>query len=228
MVTARFTDYDYAMAPGLWQYDYGQLLRIEGLSLDPTVEVHFSIRGTGGEAEIRIGKTEDRTILVHLSDNIYINKSNVEAIDEAIAEAIDGLKIGERFDVLIEKDLEVLDGYLIYDNSFGSSAYHSETIVKRGEVYHIKAKTGSAVISYVIRLENGDVSRYGTRNETWGTEHDYDVIVTINDSEDNGTLFVNTIDRNYIGLKLESKPFLIDGEKIQDDTIPISKLKTGI
>ena len=51
MVTARFTDYDYARAPGLWQYDYGQLLRIEGLSLDPTVEVHFSIRDTGGEAE---------------------------------------------------------------------------------------------------------------------------------------------------------------------------------
>lgn len=73
MVTARFTDYDYARAPGLWQYDYGQLLRIEGLSLDPTVEVHFSIRDTGGEAEIRIGKTENNTTLVEIPDAMLQN-----------------------------------------------------------------------------------------------------------------------------------------------------------
>ena len=60
MVTAVFTDNDdYARAYGLWQWDYGQQLRIEGLHLPTAVEIHFALQETGGEAIPRVGTTKD-------------------------------------------------------------------------------------------------------------------------------------------------------------------------
>ena len=45
MITAVFTDNDdYAHAYGLWQWDYGQQLRIEGLHLPTAVEIHFALQ----------------------------------------------------------------------------------------------------------------------------------------------------------------------------------------
>ena len=40
---------------GLDQWDYGQILRIQGLDLPDAVEIHFSLQETGGEAKRRIG-----------------------------------------------------------------------------------------------------------------------------------------------------------------------------
>ena len=41
-VTAIFTGGETkAVATGLWQWDYGQTLRVEGLNLPRTLEVHF-------------------------------------------------------------------------------------------------------------------------------------------------------------------------------------------
>ena len=158
---------------------------------------------------------------VHLLDNIYINQSNVEAIDEAF----DGLKIGKSVDVLVEKELTVLDNYINVAGSPSYGAYRAEVSgIKLGEVYHIKAQTGSAVRAYVIKNKNDVIIRYADA-DSWGTNHDYDVVVTISALEDGGTLVINTINSSYIGLKIEEKQFLINGEKIQDDTIPISKLK---
>lgn len=186
----------------------------------PYIETSMFVVGTEYPSEYI--SYSDRT---HLADDIYINKSNVEGIDKAIDEAIDGLKIGKKFDVLVEKELTVLDNYIQISGSSASGAYHAEVSgIKSGEVYHIKAQTGSAVRTYVIKNKNGVIKRY-TDADSWTTNHDYDVVVTISDFEDGGTLVINTVDRNYIGLKLESKQFLIDGEKIQDDTIPTSKLK---
>ena len=41
----------------LQQYDYGQILRIQGLDLPPAPEIHFSLQESGGEALRRIGNT---------------------------------------------------------------------------------------------------------------------------------------------------------------------------
>ncbi|MCI7098106.1 MAG: hypothetical protein MR966_04140, partial [Lachnospiraceae bacterium] len=49
----------YKTVSGLWQYNYGQTLRIQGLSLPPAVEIHFSLQQSGGEAVTRIGITKD-------------------------------------------------------------------------------------------------------------------------------------------------------------------------
>lgn len=55
---------------GLWQYDYGQILRIEGLDLPPAVEIHFSLQETGGEAKRRIGITKSGVTDVVIPDFI--------------------------------------------------------------------------------------------------------------------------------------------------------------
>lgn len=70
MITAVFTDYEYAYATGLWQWDYGQVLRVQGLLLPPAVEVHFSLQETGGEAVSRIGITRDGVMDVPIPDSM--------------------------------------------------------------------------------------------------------------------------------------------------------------
>ena len=42
---------------GIWQHDYGQILRITGVELPAAVEVQFSLREAGGGTITRIGTT---------------------------------------------------------------------------------------------------------------------------------------------------------------------------
>lgn len=71
MITAVFTDNDdYAHAYGLWQWDYGQQLRIEGLHLPTAVEIHFALQETGGEAIPRVGTTKDGVTTVTIPDSM--------------------------------------------------------------------------------------------------------------------------------------------------------------
>ena len=42
-------------APPLYQWDYGQVLFLEGIELPESYEVHFSNKPEGGQAEVRIG-----------------------------------------------------------------------------------------------------------------------------------------------------------------------------
>ena len=76
MVTAVFTDNDdYARAYGLWQWDYGQQLRIEGLHLPTAVEIHFALQETGGEAITRVGTTKDGITTVTIPDSMLEGNS---------------------------------------------------------------------------------------------------------------------------------------------------------
>ena len=60
IVAATFQPgYTTAKVLGLWQYDYGQILRIQGLELPDAVEIHFSLQEKGGESERRVGLTRD-------------------------------------------------------------------------------------------------------------------------------------------------------------------------
>lgn len=78
MITAVFTDNDdYAHAYGLWQWDYGQQLRIEGLHLPTAVEIHFALQETGGEAITRVGVTKDGVTTVTIPDSMLEGNSTV-------------------------------------------------------------------------------------------------------------------------------------------------------
>ena len=84
MVTAVFTDNDdYARTYGLWQWDYGQQLRIEGLHLPTAVEIHFALQETGGEAITRVGTTKDGVTTVTIPDSMLEGNSAAWTADKA-------------------------------------------------------------------------------------------------------------------------------------------------
>ena len=55
---------------GLWQYDYGQILRIQDLGLPPAVEIHFSLTEKGGTSVTRVGTTKDGVTDVVIPDSL--------------------------------------------------------------------------------------------------------------------------------------------------------------
>ena len=60
------------------QYDYGQILRIQGLKLPKTVEVHFSTQETGGTSITRVGVTKDGVTDVLIPDSVLENEDTTQ------------------------------------------------------------------------------------------------------------------------------------------------------
>lgn len=58
VTTVSFGPMRKVIAHPLWQYDYGQILKIEGLALPETYEVHFSLTETGGTSVEQIGDAD--------------------------------------------------------------------------------------------------------------------------------------------------------------------------
>lgn len=59
---------------GLWQYDYGQRLRITGVDLPTAVEVQFSSNEKSGNTITRIGTTVDGVTEVQIPDELLRNE----------------------------------------------------------------------------------------------------------------------------------------------------------
>lgn len=78
IVTAVFQDDEQYCRSRAWQYDHGQILRIQGLTLPPAVEIHFSLTDTGGEAVTRIGITKDNVTDVIIPDSLLENDGATE------------------------------------------------------------------------------------------------------------------------------------------------------
>lgn len=60
---------------GIWQHDYGQILRITGVNLPKAVEVQFSLRDKGGDTLTRIGTTVDGVTEVKVPDSFLKNEN---------------------------------------------------------------------------------------------------------------------------------------------------------
>ena len=73
VITALFEEDNYCKVLGLWQYDYGQILSIEGLNLPKIVEIHFSLDDKNGDTITRIGLTENSITTVHIPDVLLEN-----------------------------------------------------------------------------------------------------------------------------------------------------------
>lgn len=64
----------YTSVYGIWQWDYGQILRIQSKKkLPKAVEVHFSLQEKGGESVTRIGTTADGVTDVPIPDSFLEN-----------------------------------------------------------------------------------------------------------------------------------------------------------
>ncbi|MFR4950196.1 MAG: hypothetical protein ACLUCQ_06735, partial [Enterocloster sp.] len=106
MIAAVFTENnDYAQVYGVWQWDYGQELRIQGLNLPAAVEIHFALQETGGEAVTRIGVTKDGITTVPIPDSMLEGAGNskdyqiyawVYLADQVSGETIKRIKIQVR------------------------------------------------------------------------------------------------------------------------------------
>lgn len=82
MVTAIFNpDSATANACGLWQWDYGQILRIQGLHLPSAVEIHFSLQESGGTSVSRVGVTKDGVTDVVIPDSMLENDGTTSDYD---------------------------------------------------------------------------------------------------------------------------------------------------
>lgn len=60
---------------GIWQHDYGQILRITGVDMPKAVEVQFSLRDKGGDTLTRIGTTVDGVTEVKVPDSFLKNEN---------------------------------------------------------------------------------------------------------------------------------------------------------
>ena len=79
IVTAAFEqDSKYCRVYGAWQWDHGQVLRIQGLTLPAAVEIHFSLSDAGGEAVTRVGVTKDNVTDVIIPDSLLENDGTTE------------------------------------------------------------------------------------------------------------------------------------------------------
>lgn len=92
--------------------------------------------------------------------------------------------------------LTIEEKYMDIYGSLGNGYYHASFDVNVGEVYKIKAQTGSSIRTYVL-ISNGVVIDYAD-GEAWGTNHDYDVVYIV---PQNGTLYINSLTSDYIGAK---------------------------
>lgn len=75
MVTVVFNPGDTSASKYgvLRQYDYGQILRIQGLNLPAAVEIHFALQPKGGTPVTRIGTTKDGVTDVLIPDSMLEN-----------------------------------------------------------------------------------------------------------------------------------------------------------
>lgn len=78
IVTAIFKDFTHTKVSGVWQYDYGQILRIQGLDLPTAVEVDFAVAGSN-ESIARIGTTKDGVTDVVIPDSLIETGNNLVA-----------------------------------------------------------------------------------------------------------------------------------------------------
>lgn len=69
------------VAYGLWQYDYGQTLRIQGVQLPSTVQVHFALQAIEGEATTEIGTSQNGITEVKIPDALLKQTTEIDIYD---------------------------------------------------------------------------------------------------------------------------------------------------
>lgn len=78
MIIANFKNDSYPIAHGATQWNYGEVLRIQGLILPKAVEIHFSLDRTCGQSVTRIGTTKDGVTDVVIPDSLLENEGALQ------------------------------------------------------------------------------------------------------------------------------------------------------
>jgi lysophospholipase L1-like esterase len=128
-------------------------------------------------------------------------------------------------DTFSDLSITLESGYAQVDGSISKGDfYHVSLPVSAGEVYLLKCQTGANIRSFVVLNAGGFVTR-AADSENWGTNHNYDVEVTIAEEEDGGTLRISTLDAAYIGARKRLTSTTLDPAILADGSIAQSKIK---
>ena len=134
MVIAVFdSDGNISLNKDLWQYDYGQVLRIQGLRLPSAVEIHFALHEHGGESIPRIGITKDSITDVVIPDSVLENSD-------------------------VSHDYYIYAFVYLTDDTSGQTEYQIAINVKsrpKPEGYNSEDSTMSAILKAVNSIADG-------------------------------------------------------------------------
>ena len=114
--------------------------------------------------------------------------------------------------------VKVLDNWMQVDGTISEHNEYKHVEIhnlKPNETYHLKCQVGSNVRAYVIKNTGGYATRT-YKTESFDTHHEYDISVTINSDERGGTLYVNTLNANYIGVKKSGGLLLKESQEVVD------------
>lgn len=196
MVRANFTDgNNYTEAPGLTQWDYGQVLEIHGLDLPKAVEIHFAIYDCPDDAIIRIGNTVDKITRAAIPEKImeqsqcavaYVYVSDTQSgetvrtvympmIPRQKPEAFDAPEDAELFKETIEMvnaaadraELAKSDAETARDVAQSTA---DETEADRAEVEALKSQAQTAAESALLSEHNANVSETAAQTAQAGAE----------------------------------------------------------
>ena len=134
-----------------------------------------------------------------------------------------------------EVDISILENWIQADGTISSynNYKHIEiSNIKANDTFSLKCQVGVNIRAYVIKNAGGYVTRV-YKQENYDTKHDYDLEVTINSDEEGGTLYINTFNSNYIGVKkyngieIAPSPEVLDG-RIGADGVTYENRGTSI
>ena len=172
-------------------------LRVERLRIDNFTSLAEG--STTGDAELidaRVGS--DGVTYTNLGTAIRKQIKNISDTANSMLNSFDHA-FGELKLTVLDKWIEANGAESTYNNYI-----HAEIAnVKTGQTYQIKCKCGSNIRAYVLKDKNNDVVT-AYPQQPFGTSNNYSIELTIPDNADGGTLFINTLDRNYIGAKTTS------------------------
>lgn len=85
IIVATFkTNQKETIVYGLWQYDYGQTLRIRGLQIPSVVQVHFALQELDGESVTEIGTTQNGVTDVKIPDGLLKKTTEIDIYDRPV------------------------------------------------------------------------------------------------------------------------------------------------
>ena len=137
--------------------------------------------------------------------------------------------------IIEEVDISILENWVQVDgttSSYNNYKHVEISNIKTNDTFSLKCQVGVNIRAYVIKNASGYVTRV-YKQENYDTKHDYDLEVTINSDEEGGTLYVNTFNSNYIGVKknngieIAPSPEVLDG-RIGADGVTYENIGTSI
>lgn len=178
MVTAIFTGGDCrANATGLNQYDYGQVLRIQGLQLQTAAEIHFAKDEHNGESVTRFGVTKDGVTDVVIPDSmlatpgdfyawVYVRDDNS---GETQYKMMLTLKSRPKPEMYNPEEREMFEGVVKAVNEAAdradNAAGRSESAEDNAKYYAGQARDAAAGVPGAVEAGKKDIDEYITEKE---------------------------------------------------------------